>query len=233
MTELAAPPPPPPAAPVDRFDFGRPFAYVFEDPQWVQKILLGALFMLASIVVIGAFIVYGYVARLVRNVIAGEPRPLPDWTDLGDYIGEGIQLFAVTFIYAIPALVLMGLTVPFNLLGATGNDAAQLVGGLASAGFSCLMLPVGLATGIWVPAALLRAVVERRFGAAFEFAEIWNFIRANLANYALAYVVWLVARFAAGVGIIICCVGVFATSFWSACVGAFAFAEAVRLSRKR
>src|SRR5205823_9274962 len=71
------PPPPPPQRPAQTLDFVRPFAFTFEAPEWVQKILLGGVFVLASVVLIGVFFVYGYLARLVRNVIAGNPQPLP------------------------------------------------------------------------------------------------------------------------------------------------------------
>src|SRR5947208_655036 len=71
--------PPPPPRPPQTYDFGRPFAFVFEDPEWVQKILLGGVFMLASVVIVGVFFVYGYAARLVRNVIDGVQHPLPAW----------------------------------------------------------------------------------------------------------------------------------------------------------
>src|SRR5207237_1300515 len=120
------PPPPPPPRPANSFDFGRPFAFVFEDPEWVQKILLGGVFVLASVVIVGIFFVYGYVARLVRNVIDGVQYPLPAWDDHGEqpksldeilaevvpsrqrvlHTVEGLRLFAVAVVYVIPIIVL-------------------------------------------------------------------------------------------------------------------------------
>src|ERR1051326_5809791 len=54
MSELPVPQPPqytPPPPPVTRpqYDFIKPLAFVFEDPNWIQKMLMGALFSLAVI----------------------------------------------------------------------------------------------------------------------------------------------------------------------------------------
>src|SRR6185503_1108289 len=76
MSEVAsvAPPPPPPppvATETPSYDFGKPFSYVFDDPRWVNKILIGGLFYLAGFMIIGWFFVLGYMARTARNVIRG------------------------------------------------------------------------------------------------------------------------------------------------------------------
>ena len=73
--------------------------------------------------------------------------------------------------------------------------------------------------------------VEQRFGAAFEFARIWEFIRANVGNYLLAVVVYFIARFLGGFGIALLCVGVIFTGFWSFLITTHAFAQVYRLSR--
>src|SRR5919202_824693 len=71
MSEVIVPPPqytppPPPPAPRPQYDFLKPLAFVFEDPNWIGKLLMGALFSLAAVVLIGVFFLYGYLARLVR-----------------------------------------------------------------------------------------------------------------------------------------------------------------------
>ena len=97
----------------------------------------------------------------------------------------------------------------------------------------CIIFPLSLAMGIWLPAALLMAVVDRRFSAAFEFGRIWNFIKGNAGNYALAWVTRMIAGFIAQFGILLLCIGVVFTGFWALCIGAFAFAQVYRLSKVR
>ena len=215
------------------YDFLKPLTFVFEDPQWIQKLLMGALFSLAGVVLIGIFFVNGYLARLVRNVVDGLERPLPEWTDLGDMFAEGAMLFVAAFLYMIPLFSLVFLMFPFSILTNIDNPATEILGGGGLVLLSLVLMPVGLAVAVWVPAALLHAAVRRDFRAAFEFRVIGAFLKNNALNYVLAYLDWLVARMAAPLGFALCCVGVFITSFWSMTVAAHAFGQVYRLSGKR
>lgn len=214
----------------------KPFAFVFEDPNWLSKILVGGLFQLAAVFIIGIFFILGYCARLVRNVVAGDPRPLPEWNDLGEYFSEGAMLFGVGFVYMIPLWAVFGFFfVPAMVMAGmpSDNDTFRDLAGGAMSFVWCLTVPFSLALGFWLPGALLFAVIERRFGAAFEFARIWAFIKGNIGNYLLAFVVMLVARFAAGFGVLLCCIGVIFTAFWAFCVSTYAYAQTYRLSASR
>ena len=229
----SSPPPPAPPPPGTQFDFLRPFTFVFDDPRWIPKILLGGVFGLAAIFLIGIFFIYGYMARLVRNVINGVQYPLPEWDDLGEYFSEGVRLFLVGLIYAIPVIIVVCLAViPAAVLSANGSDNETLrsLGGMTASCVWCLMFPLSLAMALWLPAALLAVVVTGELSAAFEFKNIWKYIRANIGNYLLAFVVWLVARFAAGFGVILLCVGMVFTMFWAFCVAAYAFAQVYRMA---
>jgi len=231
---IEPPPPPPPSEP--SLDFLRPFTFAFDDPRWLPKILMGGLFALASIFLIGIFFIYGYMARLARNVIKGVQYPLPEWDDLGEYFTEGLKLFAVALVYAIPVILIAGIAiVPMIIInaGADNNEALRSFAGMSASCVWCVMFPISIALAVWMPAALLMVVVTGEFSAGFDFKRIWQFIRANVGNYILAFVVWLVARFAASFGFILLCVGVFFTAFWAFCVAAYAFGEVYRMSKVR
>jgi Protein of unknown function (DUF4013) len=93
----------------------------------------------------------------------------------------------------------------------------------------CLFFPLSLLFAFYIPAALLFAVAERDFGAAFQVGRIIGFIRDNAGNYVVAFVVYLIARFAAPLGLMMCCIGVVFTAFWAFLVATHAFAQAYRL----
>ena len=228
------PPPPPPVSGKPAFDFGRPFTYVFEDPDWVSKILIGGLFFLASIFIIPIFFVFGYMARLARNVIAGVAKPLPTWDDLGEYFGEGARLFGVMLAYTLPIVaVAIAVIIPGALIDHVDDEFARNVGGCIFGIVWCVLIVGSFAIMFFLPAAMLLTVREQRFGAAFEFGEIWDFIKKNIGNYLLAIVIYLVARFVAGFGFFLLCIGIIFTEFWAFCVTTYAFAEAYRLSGKK
>ena len=230
------PPPPPPVVPPalpakPQFDFAKPFSYVFEDPDWVTKILIGGLFYIAGFVLIGWFFIFGYVAQTARNVIAGHARPLPDWSNLGDFFGEGARLFGIMLCVILPLVALALLVmIPSAMLGSVDNEGVQTIGGLMSGTIVCLFVPLSLAVTLFMPGMLLFAAAERRFGAAFEFRRIWPFIKQNIGNYLLAIVVYLIARFIGGFGVMLLCIGVVFTGFWSFLITAHAFGQVYRLA---
>jgi hypothetical protein len=236
--EYPPPPPPPPPAPPGRgsrpneLDFVRCFTFVFEDPRWITKVLMGGLFCLASMVLIGLPFVIGYMARLARNVVAGERYPLPEWDELSEYFAEGFKLCCVAFVYMVPMFALTGMVmVPMMLAGMHDHsDAAEmLVATFASAGW-CVSVPIGLVISFWLCVALTFAAVRRSAAAGFDFTGISAFIRTNFLNVLLAFLVMFVARFAAGLGVFLCCIGVIFTIFIGYAIATYAYAQAYRIS---
>ena len=232
------PPPPPPAPPVQTagFDFGKPFSFVFEDPRWLQKILIGGLFYLAGFLIIGWFFILGYCAKLARNVMNGEQQPLPEWDDLGGFFAEGLRLVGVFLVYIFPIIVMaIMLGIPAAIVGAMndGEGAAEALASGFAGCMACLLVPISLGITFWIPGALLRVVSEERFSAAFEFGAIWQFIRENVGNYLLAIAVYIVARFLGGFGILLFCIGVIFTGFWSMLITTHAFAQVWRFRETR
>ena len=217
-----------------QFDFAKPFSYVFDDPDWVQKILIGGLFYLAGFLIVGWFFVLGYVARTARNVIAGDPRPLPTWDDLGEFFNEGLRLVGVGVVYIVPFIFLaFMLFIPAGMLSAVDNEGVQAVGGLITGCLGLLFIPIALAVAVFMPASLLFVAVEQRFGAAFDFVRIWAFIKQNAGNYVMAYLVYLIARTIGGFGVMLFCIGVIFTAFWALLISAHAFAQVYRLASQK
>jgi Protein of unknown function (DUF4013) len=229
----ALPPPPPILPPLNetQFDFGKPFTFVFDDPRWLQKIGIGGLFYLAAFFLIGWFFILGYCSRLARNVITGQQYPLPEWDDLGEMFSEGARLIGVGLIYIAPLMIVaMSIMIPSIAMSSTDSEFAQVVGSGMAGCLWCLMVPLSLAVMLFLPASLLFASVEQRFGAAFEFGRIWAFIKNNIGNYLLAVLVYLIARFLGSFGIALFCVGVIFTAFWAMLVQTYGFAQVYRIA---
>ena len=229
--QFAPPPPPPPPAAKSSFDFAKPFTFAFDDPEWLQRILIGGLFYFAGFLIVGWFFILGYMAKLARNVIAGLERPLPDWENLGDYFNEGLRLFGVIVVYILPLIFLFMIMMFMGIVfDSVDNEALQNAGGLMVSCVMCLFVPLVLAMLLFLPGSLLFVAVERRFGAAFEFQRLWAFIRQNIGNYILAILVYLIARMVGGVGFFLLCIGVIFTGFWSFLITTHAFAQVYRLA---
>jgi hypothetical protein len=223
--------------PSDSIDLGRAFRFVPEDPDWIKKVLIGGAFVLLTPLLVGAVLVAGYGVRLLRRSAAGEPRPLPEWDDLGGMFGDGLRAMALYLAYALPvtvvpvALMIMVAVASAGVSQAGSRGASEVFGALAAVGFMGLyvvMAVVMLALSLYVPAALARFVMLDRLSAGFEVRENIGFIRRNLGNYAMTLLLYLLASFAAQLGVLLCCVGFFPAAFWAICILFWALGEVVR-----
>jgi hypothetical protein len=221
------------------FDFGRPFTFLTEDPEWLKKVLIGGAFALLCAILVGVPFVLGYFGRTLRNVAAGQVHPLPEWDDLGGIFNEGLRLTAVYLLYALgvfAVIAAMGcvLMLPVMALGgASDRDFSAVLGALGGLGIVALyglVFLASLALGLYVPAALVRTAMRGTIGDGFAWQANIAFIRANVGNYLLSLVAYLLAAFVAQFGVILCCVGVFPATFWSYLVLAAALGQTVRLN---
>jgi hypothetical protein len=228
-----------PARAASALDFGRCFTFVTADPDWVKKVLIGGAFTLASIFLVGFFFVSGYCAQVVRRVAAGEERPLPEWDDLGGLFGEGVRLVGLYFAYGLGFVVVLALTAfPAFLFvwGASGGSAsrrgaegpAAALAMFAILSVYAVILLVSVALNAFLPAAAVRVIFKGRLTAGFEIGPAIAFIRANLGNYILCLLAYMLASFAAQFGFVLCCIGVFPALFWGYLALAHGLGQTVR-----
>lgn len=227
------------SGPPPGLDFGQAFRFTFADPGWIKKMLLGGLFTLLGMFIVGLFFVSGYFVRLIRRTARGEEHPLPEWDDLGGLFGEGARVLGAYLAYLMPLVLIPVCIVVVSVLvfGGTASlaerseEAAGALGAMLSlvilALYGIFVLAM-LALMFYLPAALLRLSLIGRFGAAFEWRENVAFIKRNLGPYLLALGFYLIASFIAQFGVILCFVGVFPVSFWSVCVLGWSLGQVAR-----
>jgi hypothetical protein len=207
------------------YDSTRALAFVFDDPAWVPKILMGALFTLLGVIFVGSIWVSGYVVETVRRTMRDEKYPLPEWADWGRLFRDGVRATIVWFAYMLPlailavllALALGGAGMLLSSSFATPSDFEAAFFLLVLTGYIFFSL-VGLAVLLYLPAAFVRFVISDEIRAAFELRENIAFIRRNRGSYFRALLVFFVASFIAQFGFIILCIGLFPAAFWSICV---------------
>jgi hypothetical protein len=228
-----------PSAGSRTIDFGRSFTFVTEDPEWIKKVLIGGAFTLACALLVGIPFVLGYFARTLRAVASGTRPALPEWDDLGGIFDEGVRLAGVYLLLTlgiVGGLILVFFVLLSPVLLSGGGRQSDAMGAFASlviaVGYLAIMV-VSLALAAYLPAGLARAALERRASALLEWRANFELIRANLANYALSLVSYLLASFLAQFGVLLCCVGVFPAAFYGYLVLAGSLGETVRLSSQR
>ncbi|HEY66837.1 MAG TPA: DUF4013 domain-containing protein [Thermoflexia bacterium] len=178
-------------------DIGKALGFVFEDEEWVSKILLGALITLIPI--FGGFALMGYAIALIRNVMAGEPRPLPVWDDLGRYFMDGLTFWVATLVYALPSLILICPVMMVWLLPALAGENENLmkiltgISGLVSVGLGCLALLYGILLALLTPVLQIRYAETGELGACLRFGDIFRFLFDNIGSIIIAQVLMWVA----------------------------------------
>lgn len=206
-------------------DIGKAFSYVFEDEKWITKILIGGLFVLLSPLLVGIPFLLGYMVETVRNVMMDEPRPLPEWTDLGDKFVKGLILTAIAILYNLPIILLACL---LGIVAATAGDRGANAVRTGTLCVQCLASLWGLLFSVVFPAAVIRYAESGEFTSAFRFGEVFGLITANFGDYIVAILLGWVAGLIAGFGTILCLVGVLFTTFWGYLVTAHLWGQVGR-----
>ncbi len=195
-------------------DVGRSISYVFQDPNWLKKILIGGV--LTIIPVFGTFVAVGYWIRIARNVATGNELPLPEWDQFGEDFVRGLKAFVAVFIWAIPLIVLYacgsGL---ISAAGRSSNSGGSAIAGLFGALVFGLAVLASIAIGFIAPIIVGRVVMQDNIGAAFEFNAIIEDARQNVVPLLIIIGMSYALGFVASFGVILCFVGVIFTSFLS------------------
>ena len=197
-------------------DIGKSFSFVFEDKKWIEKVLIGGILMLVPI--LGSILMLGYGVELVRNVRNHDPEPLPEWDEWGTKITEGLKLFIITFLWALPLLILSFLLIlPAAIMG--NSDSGSAIASIFSLCFSCFAAIYAIILWLATPGITIKFSETGNFSDGLKFGEILNFTKKNLGQIIVAIIViWLVYMVAGLLGSLLCLVGLFFTMFWASLV---------------
>jgi hypothetical protein len=211
-------------------DISRAFGFVFEDEEWVSKVLIGGLILLIPFV--GQLAALGYMIKVGQNVAAGKPRPLPPWNEFGEHLMRGLYDFVIRLVYSLPIAVLAILYAcgTSAFAGGISERNARAGGsaiGLLTLCFVPLMIVLGIATALVLYAALARFVATNSLSEALKFAEVIAGVRRNVMPWVMMLLVSILAGFVGGLGIIACGVGMLFTLFYAQCVIGHALGQTV------
>jgi hypothetical protein len=177
-------------------DIGKAVGFVFEDEQWINKLLLGAAVSLLPL--FGGIVVTGYAIAVLRNAEAGESRPLPGWDDLGQYFMDGLMFWVATLIYSIPFLILACPIALVWMLPAVAGDSQDLtavlasVAGIVTAGLGCLAFLYAILLWLLTPVLQIRYAETGNLASCLRFGEVFRFLFENIGAVLIAQVlVWV------------------------------------------
>jgi hypothetical protein len=207
-------------------DVGKAFSYPFKDPAWVSKFILGALFMVLGIFLVGIFIVVGYFIETTQRVMRRELHPLPEWTDVGVKLVLGVKFCVVYLVYLIPIFILY---IPFLALILVGSlsDNGDMLGALAGIYVGVMVflfiIPYSLLLAAMLPIITYRFARNEKVSEALDIAAVFRTFKRNWQNTLVVALIAVGLHSFAAVGIVFFLVGVLFTIFYSYLVSAHMF----------
>ncbi|MDG5777655.1 DUF4013 domain-containing protein [Haloarculaceae archaeon H-GB2-1] len=204
-------------------------SYPIEGDQWIGRLVVGGLLVLASPLVVPAIVLQGYFVAVIRSATAGESTapPFEDWERL---LVDGLKAVVIALGYAlVPAVVLL---VVFGLVGfgtslaaAGGSDAGVGIGVVTLLALTGLTILLSLVVAYLIPAALSRFAIEESLGAAFDVRAV--IAAATTGAYATGWLLSAVIAIvvgAAGSSLTILLIG-FAVAFYGQVASTYCFAR--------
>jgi len=154
-------------------DIRRSVTFIFKDPQWFKKMMLGTLMMLMGVFLFGFIVVLGYLMRILACSLDDVDTPLPEWKDFSGLLMEGIYPCIIGAIYSIPSIF-------FVLIG-----AILVINGIPEAGFLILVVLLVTASAIstMLPVAFMRYIITGNWKSAFSSSMLLEYVMKNKSTY--------------------------------------------------
>jgi hypothetical protein len=198
-------------------DLGKAFSFMFDDPAWVMKVVIAALFMVLSVVGLGIFVLFGYFVELTQRVMRREQYPLPEWKDVGVKFVVGVKYLVVLLVYALPFIFLL---IPLLVLTAITavTDNSQALGPFVAVytfGFILLMVPYILFYMLLTPIITYRFALRERISDGLDIGRVLEDFKRNWQNALVVVLISVGLKSFAGIGIFALFIGVFFTLFYA------------------
>ena len=184
-------------------DLGSAITFVFEDEEWVKKLLIGAAITLVPF--FGMFVLMGYGIAIIRNVRSGAVRVLPDWSDIGQYFMDGLMVSIAMLVYALPFLIVScpAMLVSFGPMVAGDNERLMEilagVSGIVALAMGCVMILYSIVLMLVGPVVQIKYADTNSLGACLRFGEVFGFAFGHVGELLIAMLAVLAAGAVVGV----------------------------------
>ncbi len=207
-------------------DFAKAFTFPFEDPDWTKKIILPAL--IALIPIVGQIFVLGWALGITRRLIRRESPLLPN-LQFGEQLTDGLKAFVIGLVYALPVIIL---AIPFSIVTTTtaasgmDSDLAGTLLAITSVCCSGIIFIYSLLMAFVLPAAYARYAAAGNLGAALRFKDVFGLVRSAPGPYLMVFVGGILTGLVAGMGSVLCAVGVVLTYTYAMAVNGHLYGQA-------
>ena len=191
--------------------------FPFKGDNWIKNLLIAAGLLLSGI---GSFIVAGYGLEMIRDMAAkkSDDIELPEWTNFGENVMDGLKLIVVFLVWAIPIiLVSIIFTVFIAILTNTAThnniDIMNILIVIANIIFTFVTIVYSLGLYGFLPTIYGEVATKQTIKAGLNFSKIFKMNKGHFwKNVLTSLVASVVTSFIVPFGVIACFIGVFATA---------------------
>ena len=202
-------------------DLGAILGGPFRDPRALPKFLGGCLAVIGILFFgLGLLALLGFSFQTAQRARQGEEHPMPEWTDLGRLLGDGLRVLAVVLGYLLPVLVL---SVVVAILG-----FIPVLGGLANLVLGPLSLLLGLLGTVLMPVAIAQMVASNEIGSAFRIQENLRLIQSHVGTYVVFVLIVILIEVLETASAALCGIGLIPGIFWSQAASGMALGRLAR-----
>ncbi len=199
---------------------GRSISFAFKAPGAASKLAVGTLCSMLFFTGFFAFVLAGYLTRVLCNALEGRDVNLPTWKNLKELFIEGVEPVLILMVFFSPTILF--LLAEWGLNATLGESVAVSI---------ILAIPrilVAIGASIIFPVAMLRFVVKRSLSSAFEISHLLRFIRNNGSQYFKAWGLSIVLMILAVLCSIFFVVGLFFGTFVAYVIMVHLYAQTYR-----
>lgn len=177
-------------------DIGKAIGFIFNDPDWWKKLLIGTLILLIPI--IGLIVLKGWWIEVIKRVANDDPEPLPSFEKFGDLLSSGFRSLLVYLVYKSPIIILsvilmVAFFVPFIVLDGDPSDDLTGFLGLYLVCGGLFLLPLSLALSFFERSAQMELAAEGKLTEALNFKKVFGVFKLTWPQILLAMIIAFIA----------------------------------------
>jgi Protein of unknown function (DUF4013) len=170
---------------MNTLDYFAPFAYFFQDKDWLKKFVLASLL---TYTLIGAAPMLGWTIEIVRRVAKNAEPLIPDFVDWKSYWRLGGQFAFVNAVWLLPVLLaVILLYLPLIFASRLQGETLLVVWGSSLACVLVFLFIYSILYGLFFPAM---QVVLAETGSSRQAAHpvrLWKTVRQNPGAYLIVF----------------------------------------------
>ena len=198
-------------------NIGDAFSFPFKDPNWLSKFIVGTVFSMLSILLIGIPVTYGYCIELLQRVRNNEPYPLPEWNDIGVKFVVGFKYLMVLLMYNLPILLVvipMVFMIFATVFALGGSDITGFFVLPYVIVFAALVVPYGLFINLITPVISIEYARTESIGDGVKVGTVLSLFKRHWQDVLVATLITIGIGSLAGLGLLIFIIGVFTAAFY-------------------